>query len=314
MACLGCGTEVTPDRRWCAGCAALWSREAQQISVPPAIVEAPAPPPVPPTPWTSPATPSTPVQVVPPFPPYAPPMGPFLTRPSRRRRGDRVQIGAAIAVCAAVLAVAGLVAFVFVHHHATTRDATRALTTTSSTAADTSGIPLGYAPFVDHTNGFRIAVPTAWRQINPTSPGASIQFQQLVQANPRLAAVVGSGATISKEIKFFAIDPNFDGTSPNVNVAALPALGARDADLPKALASIRVGYDRLGLTILHAGYVPLAGHRALQLTVRNAGLLPNGAAPTEIQDFVAANDLLYTITFAGTSPDFHTIATTFAVS
>ena len=255
-----------------------------------------------------------PAQPVAPSPAYAPPVGTFIPRAAHRRQRDAVRIGATIAVGTIVLVAAGLGAFVLLHHHTTTSDATRTLTTVSPTAANTSGIPLGYTPFVDHTNRFRIAVPTGWRQINPTSPGASIRFQQLVQANPRLAAVVGTGATISKEIKFFAIDTNVEGPSANINIAAIPALGARDQDLPKALASIRVGYDRLGLTIVHADYVPLAGHQALQLTISNAARLPNGAAPREVQDFVVANDLIYTITFTGTSADFHTIETTFAVS
>ncbi|MGH8918424.1 MAG: hypothetical protein ACRD0H_08815 [Actinomycetes bacterium] len=57
--------------------------------------------------------------------------------------------------------------------------------------------------------------------------------------------------------------------------------------------------------------IPLAGHQSLQDTVRVP--TASGATMLETEDIVLANDFVYFITFAGSSPEFSTVASTFTV-
>jgi hypothetical protein len=311
MECLGCGAEVAPGRRWCEACDIAGTARAELASPPPSAGAA-DPPPVSPTPWAYPVTPPSAGQPFPPSTAYAPP-GP----PPRGRNRVGVGIGLAVTAWIVLVGVVALGAFLLLHHSKSTRvaaptsDAPRNPPTTSI-------VPLGYSAFVDHADSFRIAVPTDWRRINPSSPGATQQFQRMIQANPQFAVVFGPNASsiISKHIKFFAIDLHLTGLSPNINITVVPAVGLRDADLPEGLTDIRKSYDRLGLTILRSASVRLAGHEALQLTVttpRAPGAQTQVLLP-EIQYFVAANDLLYTITCTGVSTEFHTITASFRTS
>ena len=69
MACLGCGAEIAPGKRWCDECASLWNREI----VPTAVAPAPSPA------FASPSAPA-PAFAVPP-PPLAPALPPAFTPP-----------------------------------------------------------------------------------------------------------------------------------------------------------------------------------------------------------------------------------------
>jgi hypothetical protein len=309
MTCAGCGAEVAPGSRWCNSCAAMWqSRDAAVTPAPTAPPVAPAPP-APPPQWAPPPAPmpSTPF---PPANPYTTPFDSFIPPTAPPGRGRRKGMGAVAVVAVAVLVVAGLA--VLGLHHTTSRSSATAGHTTLPAAPEVA-VPVGYRAFVDHADHFHIAVPTGWRQIDLSSPGTHQRFQQLLQDDPKLATVVGSGASISKALRFLAADVNLYGFSPNVNIGVQTAVGVQDKDLPAALDGIRAQYDRAGIRILRTEYVPMAGHQALQLTVTNPAL-SHSAGVTVVQDFVAANDLMYVVTFTGSNQDFQSIAATFSVS
>jgi hypothetical protein len=180
----------------------------------------------------------------------------------------------------------------------------------------TGGVPAGYAPFVDQTDGFSIAVPTAWRQLDPTSPGAAAIFAQLGQDNPNLKTVLGPDLStlISKQVKILALDAGSqNGFASSVNVIARPEPGIQSSDLAQIARQLPAEYAQLGATLLGTSMVTLGGEQALQETLDLPLHDLQGAAivARETQYFVGANDFLYTVTLAGDSPDLPTIASTF---
>jgi hypothetical protein len=186
------------------------------------------------------------------------------------------------------------------------------------------GVPSGaarsagrYVTFVDTADHFSIAVPNAWRRIDLSTPGASQTLRDLVAANPGLRALLGSNAAalIAQGIKFYALNAN-EAAVPTVNVVARPAVGIRDSDLPRIAATLKAQYATIGATVSRISASSVAGHTALQVAVTTRAVGPTGAAiaKDEIQDFVAANDFIYILTLAGTSPEFRTIAATLDVS
>jgi hypothetical protein len=181
----------------------------------------------------------------------------------------------------------------------------------------TVALPHGYAAFTDRSDRFSIAVPAQWRQIDPSSPGASQSIAAAVQNNPGLKNLVGSNAAalVAQGMRFIAVDYN-NPTGATVNVVARAAPGARDSDLPQLVGVLKTQYAKAGLIVLRTASVPIAGHTAIQVTL---DLRLNGAngQPTtkrEVQDIIAANDLIYILTFAGSSPAFSTIGSTFKVT
>lgn len=319
MECLGCGAEVASETRWCERCDIAASSRAHLVNPPPGAPE-PDLQPLPPTPWAYAQTPPPPGPPGPPtttYPPaYPPSYAPPLPPPGRGE--SRVGIGVAVAAWIVLVAVAAVGAFLVLHHSKSKTVASSSITTPTNPPSATD-VPPGYSEFVDRADSFRIAVPTAWRQINPSSPGATQEFQRVIQAIPKFADTFGPDASsfVTKHIKFFAIDLNFAGLSPNVNIAAIPALGIRDSDLPDALTEIRKSYDRLGLEILRSASVRLDGHAALKLTLRaptSATFRKTHVPPIETQYYVAANDFLYTVTFTGTSAAFPVITRSFHTS
>jgi hypothetical protein len=137
-----------------------------------------------------------------------------------------------------------------------------------------------------------------------------------VAANPGLRALLGSNAAalIAQGIKFYALNAN-DAAVPTVNVVGRPAVGIRDSDLPRIAATLKAQYATIGATVSRISTSSVAGHTALQVAVTTRAVGPGAAiAKDEIQDFVAANDFIYILTLAGTSPEFRTIAATLDVS
>jgi hypothetical protein len=201
---------------------------------------------------------------------------------------------------------------------ASTSPTTKATALPTTTTATTL-VPAGYSPFADTTDKFTIAVPAAWRQIDPASAGATQVFADVVKANPKLSSLLGSGPAdlVAKGIKFFGVDVSgATDFAPNVNVIVKAALGATDSDLPQAVAALKTQYTQIGATVTSTATVPLAGHQALQVKVQLPLTTPAGAKTTvaETQDLVAANDLIYILTFAGVSADFSTIESSFALT
>jgi len=182
-------------------------------------------------------------------------------------------------------------------------------TTTSTLAAL---VPAGFTGFTQATDRFTVSVPSDWRQIDPSSPGAAQATQDMVKRYPALAPVLGSGGP-AQNIKFLAVDSTGKSVA---NVAVMVAVGARDSDLPKQVDDLKAEYRKLGATVTSTRSVPLSGHTALQvnLEMRLAGA--GGASPTvrQVQYIIAANDLLYILTLSGDSPQLSTVATTLRVS
>ena len=180
-----------------------------------------------------------------------------------------------------------------------------------------SRLPAGYVSFADRADHFSIAVPSSWRRIDPLSPGASQALQNLVRANPSLASLFGSNAAdlLAKGIKFLALNVNATDR-PTVNVVVEPAVGVRDSDLPQLADTLRSQYASGGATVASTTDVSLGGHNALQFAVTFHFARPAGGSLNKnaTQDVVAANDFIYILTLAGTSPDLRTIPSTFNVS
>lgn len=183
----------------------------------------------------------------------------------------------------------------------------------STTPSVTSSIPPGYVEFRSGVNHFRISVPSNWRQIDPSSPGAAAVVQDVEKSNPALKTVLGAGDLASKGITFFAISP--DG-KVNLNIVVKPAVGARDSDLPSLRTELKTQYQQLGGNVTSTETVSLAGHQALQIHVQLPLKDASGTTHTlnETQDVLAANDFAYILTFTGEAPDVATIAATFNVS
>jgi hypothetical protein len=200
------------------------------------------------------------------------------------------------------------------------KSATLPNTTTAppATTTSTSAAPAGYTVFTDAADHFRIATPTTWRQIDPASPGAAQLIQQMLKVNPKLSTLVGTGPAdlASKGIKFLAVDVAAPQFLANVNLVTKPALGVVDSDLPQLADALRSEYQKIGAVVTSTATIPLAGHQALQVKLRLALKTLSGSTTTadETQDLIAANDLVYTITFAGSSPQFSTIESSISVS
>jgi hypothetical protein len=198
--------------------------------------------------------------------------------------------------------------------------------TSSSSSSDTTGtsaprtttsssLPVGYSVFSDHTDRFRIAVPRAWRQIDPSSPGASQSFAAALESNPGLKSMLGSNPAnlVAQGIKFLALDIS-DGDSVNVDVRSAP--GGRDSDLADLVDVLKQQYAAAGIDVTDTSTISLAGHKALHVVVVAHLVDASGAQHTrnEVQDVVVANDLVYTVTYAGESGEFPSIRSTFDVS
>lgn len=174
-------------------------------------------------------------------------------------------------------------------------------------------VPAGYTGFSSSVDHFTVAVPATWRQVDPSSPGATQTVQDLVKANPAFSSVLGSGDLASKGIKFLAANPT---TGSSVNVVVKPALGARDSDLDGLIDDLKAQYQALGAAVTGTRTVPLAGHSALQIDLELKIAATAGSRAStirETQDLVAANDLVYIVTLAGADPALPAIAETLRV-
>jgi hypothetical protein len=172
--------------------------------------------------------------------------------------------------------------------------------------------PAGYKAFTEKTDRFSLAVPGSWESVDPSSPGAAEAYQQMAANNPAFQSVGGGDVTnlASRGMKFLAVN----GQS-SVNVVVKPVLGAGSSSLTQLQSQLRGLYQTLGATLLSNQTIQLNGREALQATVEQPFNEANGSYVLidETQDFFAANDLVYSVTLAGTSPDLATIASTFNI-
>jgi hypothetical protein len=247
------------------------------------------------------------------WPPPGPPPAPYaspLPAPEVPSRSHRAR-NAGIAAAAAVIVVVVVAVVVGRSSHSPTFTTGKAVPGTSS-----AGTPSGYQSFVDQTDHFSIAVPTQWRALDPSSPGAAAMFQQLEQDNPKLKAVLGSNLATqeSRGMKFLSVDVNSQAAeSPNVNVIVTPAPGLQDSDVTEAADQLVAVLAKAGGTELVSRIVAFDGHQVVQVSGNVTLNNPSGNNVTYplTQYDLGANDFLYVITLSGSSPEFSTIATTF---
>ncbi|MFN2608629.1 MAG: hypothetical protein ABR511_12185 [Acidimicrobiales bacterium] len=212
---------------------------------------------------------------------------------------------------AALTVLLGLAAACSSGSKATVLTPSTAPASTATTLA--ASVPAGYTGFTGTADHFTIAVPASWRQVDPSSPGATQAVQDLVKANPSFSALLSSGDLAAQGIKFLAADP---ATASSVNVVTKAAVGARDSDLAGAASALEAQYTKVGGTVTASRSVPLAGHTGLQIAL-DLKLAATATSParviSEIQDLVTANDIVYIVTLTGTSPSLPAIADTLRV-
>jgi hypothetical protein len=205
---------------------------------------------------------------------------------------------------------------------ATNQTPTDQTPTSQAETANTTGTgaqvatPAGYVTFTDPSDGFSIAVPGSWRQVDPNSPTAQATIDELEKSNPNLQTALGSGVAdlTAKGIKFLAIDPVVaGGIAPNVNVIAKPALGFGSKNLAQLKQALPGQYAQVGAQLQDLTVVTFAGRSALEavLDLPLSGVGGSKLTAQETQYFVAANNYLYVVTLTGTSPDLDQVASTF---
>ncbi len=161
-------------------------------------------------------------------------------------------------------------------------------TTAAATTTSTGPVPAGYTGFTEATSRFSVAVPSSWRQVDPSSPGAAQALQDLAKSNPALGSMLSGGDLAAEGIKFLAVDQ----AGASANVVVKPALGAKDSDLPQLLEELKAQYRDLGATLTGNETVKLAGHDVLKLSINLPLAQPQGGRTTlpTVQYFLVAND------------------------
>ncbi len=187
-------------------------------------------------------------------PPYPPPS------PPKSKRTRNVLI--AISVVVGLLVVFGIIGAV------AGKKANKTPTAPAVPTANPPGTPSGYSSFGSSADRFHIAVPRAWKQVDPTSPGAQAAINQMVQVNPSLRSLFPGGAQqlAADGIALVAIDPSptGNGSASNVNVLARPDLTYSDSELNQLASELPRELSRAGATSTGSRIVVFDGHRALR--------------------------------------------------
>jgi len=180
-----------------------------------------------------------------------------------------------------------------------------------------AALPPGYQAFNDSANHFTISVPASWERINPSNPATAQAMQGLAEANPKLKGSIGKGTLAENGTTFDAVDTAASTVSkPSVNVIVQTVLGHDNNDVRQILGASFASYiTSLGGTFIGMSTIYLNGDRVLRVTwllsIRTAAGTPETVQ--ERQDWVAANHMLFTVTFTGASPAFATIESTLRV-
>jgi hypothetical protein len=180
----------------------------------------------------------------------------------------------------------------------------------TATATPGGAAPAGYTTFSDTADGFSIALPSIWRDIDPNSTGTSQALAQFANDNPAFKAMMNSG--VRSDFRLFA--DSADGRA-GLDILSQPAPGIRDADVTSQLSQAESTYQSLGIKVTGTGRETVAGHQAgvIQGTFTFNGPLGSQSVP-ETQYLVGASDNLYVITMIGASSDFPTILGTFRLN
>lgn len=236
----------------------------------------------------------------------------------RTSAGDRQHADRRLRFLSTLFVVAALVAACSPSGHfsqplplpvTTASHGTRSATTTTNMTTLAAVVPPGFTGFTSSEHRFAIAVPSDWTHFDPTSPGADKVIQNLQATNPA-APKVSAADLAGYGMRFVA----GDGTPKNdVNVIVRPSRGAVD-DLWRMATRIKADFVGFGATVRSSELVQLSGREAFRIAVDVSLVQPDGRrSVSQVQYFVVANDVVYTLTLAGESPHLPTIATTFVV-
>jgi hypothetical protein len=178
-------------------------------------------------------------------------------------------------------------------------------------------VPPGYQLFTDAANHFTMAVPASWERVNPSNPATAQALQGLAAANPKLKGSIGKGTLADNGTTFDAVDTSATTVpNPSVNVIVQTVIGHDNNDVRQILGSSFASYiASLGGTLTGMSTIYLNGDKVLRVTWSLAITTPAGTQETlqETQDWVAANHMLFTVTFTGASPAFAVIESTLRV-
>ena len=143
-----------------------------------------------------------------------------------------------------------------------------------------------------------------FKPIDTTTAIGHLNTQKMMTHTPKLAGAPNLG-------NFFPKIPQL--SLPN-KVAATPMIDPHKNPLQSVPAKSQ--YLKLRASVTSTTYVSLAGHRALEFALTFRLAQPTGGTFVwnTVQDFVAANDLMYIVSFGGSSIEFGNIRTTLDVS
>jgi hypothetical protein len=191
----------------------------------------------------------------------------------------------------------------------------RAGGTPQSVSATT--LPPGYQAYDDSPDHFTISVPGSWERVNTSDPATAQALQGLAAANPKLKGSIGKGTLADNGTTFDAVDTSATTVpQPSVNVIVQTVISHDNNDVQQIVGSSMAGYiASLGGTLTGISTIYVNGDRVLRVTwslaIRTAAGTPENLEET--QDWVAANQMLFTVTFTGASPAFATIESTLRV-
>ncbi|MGH9126234.1 MAG: PsbP-related protein [Acidimicrobiales bacterium] len=184
----------------------------------------------------------------------------------------------------------------------------------TGTSVPPASLPAGYTNYVDAGDGFSIAVPTTWQQVNTASADAAAKLKQIVTKYPDLSSAYSDLPTlVQTDVHFVAVDDAATGSDAgNLNVVVRSEPGITDSDLAQLLPALKSDLAQSSITVSSSTTVTLGGHQVLEnvlsIPVKNSGV------NRELQYVIGADNNLYLITCGGTGAPYTTIASTFSVN
>ena len=189
-------------------------------------------------------------------------------------------------------------------------------TSTTSTTADTVATA-EFTTYHDAANNFSIGTPSDWSQVSLSDPRAQAAIDQLVAQNPKLAATLGSSATLAASgIKFLAVDPS-GGSTVNVAVQSAPGTpdNLSDSDLEEAVPDLTQGLKSSGASVTGHQIVTVNGRKAIEIQYDLP--LTNGGTAITVHGnayVFPTNDTVHTVSVVGTDDVVAHVMSTFTIT
>ena len=149
--------------------------------------------------------------------------------------------------------------------------------------SDPPASPAGYRVVADAADGYRVAVPAGWQQLQLDATDVWAAVARLLAQNPQLASEIGTNAAalMRAGVHFFAVGP--DGS--DVNVVVRPATDVGPAGLDGLLPGLAAQLATAEGTLLAHDDQTIAGVATLHLRL---SLNVNGRAVTSDQYYLVA--------------------------